>query len=66
MYKIQPISRVYEADKFEILRAILDSIQKREGLSQLKKRFLIFLLLYPRKNRLKRKSKVCPFDTQIK
>jgi len=43
MYKIQPISRVYEADKFEILRAILDSIQKREALSQLKKRFLIFL-----------------------
>jgi len=59
-------SRVYEADKFEILRAISDYIQKREGLSNLKKPFFDFSLLYPKKSGLRWKSKMCPLDTQIK
>ena len=40
------------------------NIQKREELSNFKNRFLIFLL-YPSKNSLRRKSKVCILDTQI-
>ena len=39
--------------------------QKREGLSNLKKTVLDSSLLYPRKNGLRRKLKVCPLDTQI-
>ena len=35
-------------------------IQKREGLSKFKKQIFDFSLLYPRKNGLRRKSKVCP------
>jgi len=42
------------------------NIQKREGLSYFKKPVFDFYLLYPRKNGLRRKSKVCPVDTQIK
>ena len=41
-------------------------IQKREGLSYAKKTVFDFSLLYPRKNGLRRKSKVCPLDTQMK
>ena len=42
------------------------NIQKREGLSYFKKPVFDFSLLYPRKNGLRRKSKVCPLDTQVK
>ena len=42
------------------------NIQKREGLSNLKKPVFDFSLLYPKKNGLRRKLKVCPLDTQIK
>ena len=42
------------------------NIQKREGLSNFKKPVFDFSLLYPRKNGLRRKSKVCPLDTVIK
>ena len=42
------------------------NIQKWEGLSYLKKPVFDFSLLYPRKNGLKRKSKVCQLDTQFK
>ena len=42
------------------------NIQKREGLSNFEKPFFDFSLLYLRKNSLRRKSKVCPLDTQIK
>ena len=41
------------------------NIQKREGLSFLKPVF-DFSLLHPRKDGLRRKSKVCPLDTHIK
>ena len=41
------------------------NIQKREGLSFLKPVF-DFSLLHPRKNGLRRKSKVCLLDTHIK
>ena len=41
------------------------TIQKREELSNLKKP-VFDSLLYPRKNGLRRKSKVCPLDIQIK
>ena len=61
MLKIQPIRvvyTVYETDKFEILRAILDYIQKWEELSNLEKPVFDVSLLYPRKNGLRRKSKV--------
>ena len=34
--------------------------------SLIKKTVFDFSLLYPRKNGLRRKSKVCPLDTQIK
>ena len=37
----------------------------RNGKDSLKNVFY-FTLLYPRKNDLRRKSKVCPLDTQIK
>ena len=46
--------------KFEILRAIKDNIQKPEELFNFKKPAFKFILLYPRKNGLRRKSKVCP------
>jgi len=59
-------SHEYEADKFKTLRAIKINIQKQEGLSNSKKPVFDFSLLYPRKNGLRRKSKVCPLDTQIK
>ena len=42
------------------------NIQKREGLSKLKKTVFDLSPLYPRKNSLRRKSKECPLDTQIK
>ena len=42
------------------------NIQKREGLSNLKKPVFNFSLLCPRKNGLGRKSKMCPLDSQIK
>ena len=41
-------------------------IQKREGLSNFEKPVFDFSLLYPRTNGLRKKSKVCPLDTQIK
>jgi len=44
----------------------LINFQKQEGLSNFKKPVFDFYLLYPRKNGLRRKSKVCPLDTQIK
>ena len=37
-----------------------------KGLSKLKKTVFDFSLLYPRKNGIRIKSKVCPLDTQIK
>ena len=43
------------------------NIQKQERLSYLKKKVVFgFSLLHPRKNGLRRKSKVCPLGTQIK
>ena len=42
------------------------NIQKREGLSFLKNPVFDFSLLYPRKNGLRRKLKVCKLDTQIR
>ena len=44
------------------------SIEKREELSNFKKPVFDFspLYPYPRKNGLRRKSKVCPLYTQIK
>ena len=42
------------------------NIQKREELSNLEKPLFDFSLPYPRKNGFRRKSTVCPFDTQIK
>ena len=36
------------------------NIKKQEGLSNLEKLVFDFSLLYPRKNSLRRKSKVCP------
>ena len=42
------------------------NIQKREGLSYLKKPVFDSFLLYSRKNGLRRKSIVCPLDSQIK
>ena len=41
------------------------NIQKQEELSNFKNSF-DFSPLYPRKNDLRRKSKVCSLDTQIK
>jgi len=41
------------------------NIQKLEELPNFKNRFLDFSLLYPRKNGLRRKSKVCPLDPQM-
>ena len=41
-------------------------IQIWEELSNFEKPVFDFSLLYPRKNGLRRKSKVCPLDTQIK
>ena len=41
-------------------------INIREGLSNFEKPVFDFSLLYPRKVGLRRKSKVCPLDTQIK
>ena len=46
--------------------AISDYIQKWEELSNLEKPVFDISLLFPRKNGLRRKSKVCPLDTQIK
>ena len=42
------------------------NVQKREGLAYFKKQVFEFSLLYPRKNGLRRKSKVCLLDTQIR
>ena len=39
---------------------------RAEGLSKSKKAVFDFSLLYPRKNGLRRKSKVCPLAAQIK
>ena len=40
--------------------------KKWQELSNLEKPVFDFSLLYPRKNCLRRKSKVCPLDIQIK
>jgi len=50
--------------KFCVLFKI--NLLKREELSYFKKPVFDFSLLYPRKNGLRKKSKVCPLDTQIK
>ena len=42
------------------------NIQKREGLSNFEKQVFDLSLLNPKKNGLRRKSKVSPMDTQIK
>ena len=42
------------------------NIHKRERLSYIEKPVFDFSLLYPRKNSVRRKSKGCPLDTQIK
>ena len=41
-------------------------IQKRKGLSNFEKQVFDLSLLNPKKNGLRRKSKVSPMDTQIK
>ena len=67
MYKIKPIRVEYMKPINLIFCAPFKiNIQKREGLSNLKKPVLDFSLPYPRKNGLRRKSKVYPLDTQIK
>ncbi len=55
-----------ESRIFEVLRAISDYIQKWQKLSNLENPVFDFSLLYARKNSLRRKSKVCSMDTQIK
>ena len=50
--------------RFSVPFKIID--RNRRNSLFLKNRFLIFSLLYPRKNGLRRKSKVCPLDTHIK
>ena len=42
------------------------NIQKRKGLSNFEKQVFDLSLLNPKKNGLRRKSKVSPMDTQIK
>ena len=67
MYKIQPIRVAYKKPiNLKFCAPFKINIQKREGLSNFKKPVFDFSLLYPRKNGLRRKSKVCPLDTQIK
>jgi len=41
-------------------------IYRKGGTLFLKKTLFDFSLIYPRKSGLRRKSKVCPWDTQIK
>ena len=65
--KIQPIRVVYQKPGNLKFCAPYKIIYKngRDSLNK-KKRFFYFSLLNPRKNGLRRKSKVCPLDTQIK
>ena len=59
MYKIQPIRVAYiKPINLKFCAKFMINIQKREKLD--------FSLLYPRKNGLRRKSEVCPLNTQIK
>ena len=50
---------------FKFCAAFKINIQKLEELSNLEKPVFDFSLLYPRKNDLRRKSKVCPLNTQM-
>ena len=60
MYKIQPIRVAYiKPINFKFCAPFKINIQKWEELFFLKPVF-DFSLLYPRKNGLRRKSKVCP------
>ena len=67
MCKIQSIRVAYQKPgnlkffaPFKIIK------QKRKGLSNFEKPVFDFSLLNPKKSGLRRKSKVCPLDTQIK
>ena len=62
MYPIQPIRVEFmKPINLKFSAPFKINIQKREGLSNFKKPVFDFSLLYPRKNGLRRKSKVCPF-----
>ena len=67
MYKIQPIRVAYKnPPNLRFFAQFKINIQKLEELSNFKKPVFDFSLLYPKKNGLRGKSKVCPLDTQIK
>ena len=67
MYKIQPIRVEFKKPiNLKFCAPFKINIQKREGLSNFIKPVFDFSLLYPRKERFKKKSKVCTLDTQIK
>ena len=64
VYKIPPIRVAFKKPiNLNFYAPFKISIQK---LYNFKKPVFDFSLLYPRKNGFKRKSKVCPLDTQIK
>ena len=60
MYKIQPIRVAFKKPiNLKFYAPFKINIQKREKFSNFKKPVFDFSLLYPRKNGLRRKSKVC-------
>ena len=65
--KIQPIRVAYmKPINLKFCAPFKINIQKREGLSYLKKPVFDSFLLYSRKNGLRRKSIACPLETLIK
>ena len=67
MYKIQPIRVAYIRPINLKFCAPFKIIYRNERDSLIdKKPVCDFSLLYPRKNGLRRKSKVCPLDAKIK
>ena len=67
MYKIQPTTVAYmKPINLKFCAPFKIIYRSGEELSNLENPVFDFSLLYPRKNGLKRKSKVCPLDTQIK
>ena len=66
VYKIIPIKVAYMKPKNLKFCVPLRFIYRNGRDFLIKKTVYDFSLLYPRKNGLKRKSNVCPFDTQIK
>ena len=65
--KIQPIRVAYmKPINLKSCAPFKINIQKRKGLCYFKKPVFDSFLLYSRKTGLRRKSKVCPMETQIK